>query len=142
MTKQFSFGRAFTAACMGMLLFGVVIITLGSMLPSLITKFQLNEIKAGTLTALLPFGILTGSLLFGPIVDRHSYKYLLITCVLLIMIGIEGIAFTESIQVLHLSIFLIGLGGDVFGLRTAYYISICLSLIAIPFIYLLPNKEE
>ena len=81
------------------------------MLPSLITKFQLNEIKAGTLTALLPFGILIGSLLFGPIVDRHSYKYLLITCVLLIMIGIEGIAFTESIQVLHLSIFLIGLSG-------------------------------
>jgi len=111
MVKQFNFRRTFAAACMGMLLFGVVIITLGSMLPSLVTKFQLDEIKAGTLTALLPSGILVGSLVFGPIVDRHSYKYLLITCVVLIMIGIEGIAFTENMQVLHFSIFSIGLGG-------------------------------
>jgi len=111
MTKQYIFWRVFTAACMGMLLFGMVIIILGSMLPSLIAKFHLNEIKAGSLTAILPSGILVGSLFFGPIVDRHSYKYLLITCVLLIMIGIEGIALTENIQVLHLSIFLIGLGG-------------------------------
>ncbi len=111
MNNQFSFTRVFSAACIGMLLFGVVIITLGSILPSLITKFQLDEIKAGTLTSLLPLGIVGGSLLFGPIVDRHSYKYLLIICALVIMVGIEGIALTENIHILQLSIIMIGLGG-------------------------------
>ncbi len=111
MNNQFSFTRVFSAACIGMLLFGVVIITLGSILPSLINKFQLDEIKAGTLTSLLPLGIMGGSLLFGPIVDRHSYKYLLIICALVIMIGIEGIALTKNIHILQLSIVLIGLGG-------------------------------
>lgn len=111
MINQFSFTRVFSAACIGMFLFGVVIITLGSILPSLITKFQLNEIKAGTLTSLLPLGIMGGSLFFGPIVDRHSYKYLLIVCAFMVMIGIEGIAFTDNIHLLQLSIIMIGLGG-------------------------------
>ena len=111
MTDLFSFKKVFAAACMGMLMFGIVMITLGSILPSLVEKFQLDEVDAGALTSLLPLGILVGSLLFGPIVDRHSYKYLLVVCSLMIIAGMEGIAFTDSLFLLHGSLLVIGIGG-------------------------------
>ena len=111
MSDQFSFKKVFFSACGGMLLFGIVITTLGSILPSLVDKFSLSQVSTGTLTSLLPLGILLGSLFFGPIVDRYSYKYLLIVCTLMILAGMEGIAFTENLFVLQLSLVSIGIGG-------------------------------
>jgi fucose permease len=111
MNDHYSFQRVFAAACIGMLLFGVVIITLGSILPSLINKFELDEIGAGALTSILPGGILAGSLVFGPLVDRYSYKYLLVISALIIMLGLQGIAITGNIFVLQMSLAAIGFGG-------------------------------
>jgi len=76
--KEYHKGYVFSSACIGMLLFGIVMISLGSVLPEVTEKFQLNEAKAGFLLTLLPMGILTGSLVFGPLVDWLSYKRLLI----------------------------------------------------------------
>ena len=103
----------FYAACFGILLFGIVLITVGSILPSLTLKFGLDEISTGSLVSFLPIGILIGSLVFGPIVDHYGYKTLLIVCSLLVMVGLEGIAFAKEVFVLQASIFLIGLGGGV-----------------------------
>lgn len=101
----------FTAACLGMLLFGVVLISLGSLLPSLTKKFVMDEIAAGSLATLLPFGILAGSVVFGPVVDHYGHKNLLILCSLLVLIGLEGIAFTNDFLLLQVSVFTIGIGG-------------------------------
>src|SRR5262249_41659697 len=76
--KMYNKRVVFWAACFGMLLFGCGLITLGSMATDLKIKFELDEVAAGTLFSILPFGILTGSLLFGPICDRYGYKFLLI----------------------------------------------------------------
>ena len=103
----------FSAACLGMLLFGIVLISLGSILPSVTAKFGLDEISVGTLASILPFGILAGSLVFGPIVDRYGYKILLIICSLLVLAGLEGIAYAETLFVLQISMLLIGFGGGV-----------------------------
>ncbi len=103
----------FTAACMGMLLFGIVLISLGSILPNLTLKYGLDEISTGSLASILPFGILAGSVVFGPIVDRYGYKNLLIVCALLVFVGLEGIAYANGFLVLQVSIFLIGFGGGV-----------------------------
>ena len=111
MKPDYHFGRVFAAACVGMLLFGMVITTLGSILPSLIEKFDLSKINAGTLTSILPGGILAGSLIFGPLVDRYSYKYMFIFCGLIIMLGLQGIAMTDSLMILQISLAAIGLGG-------------------------------
>jgi fucose permease len=111
MKQNYSFRIVFAAACLGMLMFGIVIIILGSILPSLIDKFHLDEVGAGVLTSLLPLGILVGSLLFGPLVDRYSYKYLLVVSSIVIVAGIEGIATTENILILQGSILIIGIGG-------------------------------
>src|SRR5215471_5344102 len=88
----------FWAACFGMLLFGSGLITLGSMATDLKTKFDLDEVAAGTLFSILPFGILTGSLLFGPICDRYGYKLLLIISCLGMCAGFEGIAFVSTLR--------------------------------------------
>ncbi len=94
-----------------MLFFGIVMISLGSILPEVTAKFQLSKANAGYLLTLLPSGILVGSLIFGPMVDWLSYKTTLITGSIFTMIGLEGLAFSEILTLLHVSVFCIGLGG-------------------------------
>jgi len=109
--KPYSSRLAFAAASLGMLLFGIVLISLGSILPHLRDLFKLSDLSTGSLLSILPFGLLIGSLVFGPLVDRFGYKILLLACTILVFAGLEGIALTGNIIVLRISIFLIGFGG-------------------------------
>ena len=101
----------FWAACIGMLFFGIGLITLGSVAPDLKVKLHLDAIASGTLFSILPLGILAGSLLFGPLVDKYGYKVLLAVSCLFMFTGFEGIAYSPSHGLLKICIFLIGLGG-------------------------------
>src|SRR4030043_779209 len=101
----------FWSACLGMLLFGIALISLGSITPDLKEKLSLDDFAAGTLFSILPLGILTGSLLFGPVADKYGYKILIFLSCILLSAGFEGIAFTESSGLLKAAIFLIGLAG-------------------------------
>jgi len=101
----------FWSACLGMLLFGIALISLGSITPDLKEKFSLDDFAAGTLFSILPLGILTGSLLFGPVADKYGFKILIFLSCILLSAGFEGIAFTESSGLLKVAIFLIGLAG-------------------------------
>jgi MFS family permease len=103
----------FVAACAGMFLFGITLITLGSVATDLKSKFQLDGIAAGTLFSILPFGILSGSLIFGPVCDRYGYKLLLILACIGMFAGFEGIAFSNSLSILKISVFIFGLGGGI-----------------------------
>jgi FHS family glucose/mannose:H+ symporter-like MFS transporter len=101
----------FWSSCLGMLLFGIVLITLGSVIPDLKVKLDIDEISAGMLFSILPFGVLAGSMVFGPLVDKYSYRILLVLSCALMCIGFLGIGFTYSQGVLKLCVFLIGFGG-------------------------------
>jgi MFS transporter, FHS family, glucose/mannose:H+ symporter len=103
----------FAAACAGMLLFGIVFLSLGSVNNMLADRFQLDNNAIGTLTALLPFGILAGSLVFGPIVDRFGYRWMLVAAALVVGGGLEGLASADGRRLVQLFVFLIGLGGGV-----------------------------
>ncbi len=101
----------FRASCLGMLLFGIGLITLGSVVPDLKVKLQLDEISSGTLFSILPFGILSGSLIFGPVVDKYSYRILLSASCIFMFSGFMGIAFAQSQGLLRICAFLTGFGG-------------------------------
>jgi MFS family permease len=103
----------FTAACLGMLLFGIVFLSVGASSNMLAERFQLDNNSIGTLTALLPLGILAGSLVFGPIVDRFGYRWMLVAASLIVGGGLECIAFATDKSVVQLGVALIGLGGGV-----------------------------
>lgn len=101
----------FFCACLGMLLFGISLITLGSVAAPLREKFQLDAIASGTLFSILPIGILAGSLFFGPFADRYGYKIILLLSALLIFAGFQVIAYATSLNILKIFIFLFGVGG-------------------------------
>ena len=101
----------FLCACLGMLLFGISLITLGSVAPALREKFQLDAITSGALFSILPIGILAGSLLFGPFSDRYGYKIILLLSCLLIFAGFQGIAHAPTLMALKVCVFLFGFGG-------------------------------
>jgi MFS transporter, FHS family, glucose/mannose:H+ symporter len=105
--------QVFAAACIGLLLFGVVLITLGSILPALRDKFKIDDLIAGKLTLILAFGILIGSLVFGPVADRRGYKILLVITTLLVGLAFQGLAFAESWFLIQVSIFIIGFAGGI-----------------------------
>ena len=101
----------FWAACSGILLFGIGLITLGSVVPDLRVKHKLDEISSGTLFSIMPIGILMGSLFFGPICDKYGYKLVLIISCILMFIGFEGIAYAPGLAGLKFCVFLFGTGG-------------------------------
>ena len=121
--RMYSKRKVFWSACFGMLLFGIALISLGSIAPELKEKLGMSEIEAGTLFSILPFGILAGSLIFGPVADRYGYRMLLtLTCIFL-SAGFEGLAFSQSTALLQGSIFLIGLSGGVLNGATNALVS-------------------
>jgi len=101
----------FTSACVGMLLFGVCLITLGSIIPDLKAKISLDDISSGALFSILPFGILTGSLIFGPFCDKFGYKLMMVLSALLMFAGFMALANVSSLGLLKVSIFFFGLAG-------------------------------
>src|SRR5450759_62791 len=103
----------FAAGCIGMLFFGIALLSMGSLLPSIATRFQMDSLATGMLVSILPFGVLAGSVSFGPIVDRFGYKLLLSLSALVVIAGLEALAYASSFGVLQLSIFLIGFGGGI-----------------------------
>ncbi|HRN57377.1 MAG TPA: MFS transporter [Agriterribacter sp.] len=103
----------FIAACCGLLLFGIALLTLGSVSQGLQQNFTLDKLEAGTLFAILPAGLLAGSLFFGPVCDRYGYKILLVSACLLLAAGFTGIACSPSAGWLQLSIFVFGSAGGI-----------------------------
>lgn len=115
---NYSRNLVFIAACAGMAFFGVAMLTMGAVLPDLTRKFALDDIGASSLVVLLPFGILVGSALFGPIVDKFGYKWLLIASSVCAIAGLGGLAYFNDIGLLRFCIFLIGLGGGILNGET------------------------
>ncbi len=115
--------KVFIAACIGMCFFGISMLALGSVLPALTLKLGLSNLETTGLVTFLPLGLLGGSLLFGPIVDRFGHKTLLLISCLIVLLGLEGIVLFESIPLLQLSIVGIGLGGGILNGETNALVS-------------------
>jgi fucose permease len=105
--------RVFAVACLGMLAFGIVLTTLGALLPDLVIQHDVSMAQAGSLFLLMTFGILAGSLVFGPIVDRRGYRGMMLFALGAIVLGLEAIAFAPSFAWLRVAVVVIGFGGGI-----------------------------
>jgi MFS family permease len=103
----------FLAACLGMLFFGITLITLGSLATSLQSKFSLDAVDSGTIFSILPIGLLLGSFIFGPVADRYGSRILLAAACAGMFLGFQAIAFADSVSLLKAAVFLFGLCGGV-----------------------------
>ena len=103
----------FACACMGLLTFGIVFTTLGSVLPSIMARFGIDKTQAGSLFLLMSFGILAASLAFGPLVDRYGYKGILLAASVIVALGLEWIAFASSLATLRVAVMITGFGGGI-----------------------------
>lgn len=117
MMKNYNTTAVYVAACAGIAFFGVTMLSLGPILG------QLNEMTDGAANALpstMSIGIIVGTLLFGPIVDKFGYKWLLIISSIFALLGIQGLANLTTLPMMHASIACLGLGGGVLnGLTNA-----------------------
>ena len=105
--------QVFVAACIVLLLFGITFLTLGSILPLLTAKFETKGLSTGLLVSILPIGVMLGSLIFGPVVDRYGYKLLLVFSILISALSLQGLAFTTSLPLLYTCIFFTGFSGGI-----------------------------
>ena len=108
----------YISACLGMAFFGIAFLVMGSVLPAVTEKYSLDTIGASSLVTFLPIGILLGSLIFGPIVDRFGYKNLLMISAFITALGLGGLSYFDHLNSLRLSIFLIGFGGGILNGET------------------------
>lgn len=107
MEKKYSTSLVFIAACAGMSFFGVAMLSLGPILGPLNAMVE----GANALPSTMSVGIIIGTILFGPVVDKFGYKWLLILCSILALAGVQGLASFKEIGMLHASILMLGLGG-------------------------------
>lgn len=119
MEKRYSTGLVFAAACAGMSFFGVTMLSLGPILGPLNAVVE----GANSLPSTMSAGIIIGTILFGPIVDKFGYKWLLILASIAALSGVQGLATFNEIGLLHASIFLLGFGGGILNGATNALVS-------------------
>ncbi len=115
--KTYNTTAVFVAACAGMAFFGVTMLSLAPILG----KLQLVAGEGAlSLPSTMSIGIILGTVIFGPVVDRFGYKWLLVISSVLALAGIQGLARLGDLYLLHGSIFCLGLGGGILnGLTNA-----------------------
>lgn len=96
-----------------MFFFGAAFIVMGAVLPSLTALFNLDEATAASLVSMSPLGMLFGSVVFGPIIDKYGYKPLMIAAMLIGTAGLEIMAFVPNINMIRCAIFLLGISGGI-----------------------------
>jgi MFS transporter, FHS family, glucose/mannose:H+ symporter len=103
----------FICASLCLVTFGIVLTTLGAVLPSVMERFAIDKTSAGALLLLMTFSVLAGAMVFGPIVDRYGYQAILVAATALVVAGLEGVAFAPSMAWLRLAVSLTGFGGGI-----------------------------
>lgn len=98
----------------GMLVFGIVLLLMGALLPSL----AVNDTQAGHLGSFPLAGILIATLLVGPILDLWGARRILLAALVLIAAPIALMPLLHPYAALATAAFLYGLGGGLLNTAT------------------------
>ncbi len=104
-------GLLLTSASAGMFVFGIVMATLGAILPSLFDKIGFGEGAAGNLFLTMNFAMLVTTLFFGPLVDRFGFKVLLAVSAVLVAGSFALLAYAPTYGAVLGAAVVLGLGG-------------------------------
>ncbi len=97
----------------GAFVFGVVMSSLGALLPALTAALSLDRATAGTLFFGMNFAMLAGSMVFGPICDRFGFRVLLLVSTVLIGGAFLLLSDAWSYSRIVTSLVLLGFGGGI-----------------------------
>ncbi len=117
--KDYNTTKVFIAACIGLAFFGIVMLSLGVLLPPLNSIYP----NANILAPIMSAGIIVGTLIFGPVMDKFGYKWLLISGAAVLLLGIMGLAYIKEFYLLVASIFFVGIGGGILNGETNALVS-------------------
>lgn len=99
-------------ACM--FIFGVVLLLMGSLLPSL----EVNYAQAGSLGSFPLAGILLATVFAGPFLDLMGAKPALVLALMITAVPLAAISFIQSFEALVVAAFVYGLGGGMLNAAT------------------------
>jgi len=119
MSKGYSTEKVNLAACLGIAFFGVAMLSLGAIMPPLVKAVP----EAIGLPKYMSIGIIIGTLLFGPIMDRYGYKWLLVVSSVIMLGGLLILAYSTEMPLLIAGISCVGLGGGVLNGETNAIVS-------------------
>ena len=119
MSKGYSTEKVNLAACLGIAFFGVAMLSLGAIMPPLVKAVP----QAIGLPMYMSIGIILGTVIFGPIMDRYGYKWLLVLSSLIMLAGLLILAYSTQWTLLVAGIFCVGLGGGVLNGETNAIVS-------------------
>jgi len=95
----------------GAFVFGIVMSSLGSLLPALFGAIGFEKLDAGRLFLFMNLGMLMSSLLFGPICDRFGFRATLLVSTLLIAAAFMSLSAAGSYRAVLLALAVLGFGG-------------------------------
>jgi MFS transporter, FHS family, glucose/mannose:H+ symporter len=115
----------FSGAATGIFVFGIVMAVLGTLfgLPEMRARLQINLAQQGNMILLLYLGILTATVVAGPVIDAIGNKVILVTSSALVAAGMTGFALAHSYGEATIPAVLLGLGGGGLNISTNVLIS-------------------
>ena len=100
------------AGWMGILLYGYLNAMLGTVLPNLMEKLNLDKAQAGSFFMVISIGLIVSSVPSGPVIDALGTKMVVCLGLLLVTLAFWGLSRIASPRALYPLAFVLGLGGS------------------------------
>jgi fucose permease len=103
----------FTAAILGIFVYGIIAAMLGTILPDLSKKYSLSPKQNGNIALIQAIGLMIGSFFSGPLMDLHGKQLGMLLGLGLVAVALIGLRLSASYVALTLAMLVLGLGGGV-----------------------------
>src|SRR5208337_5650891 len=103
----------FTAAILGIFVYGMIAAMLGTILPDLSKKFSLSPKQNGNIALIQAVGLMIGSFTSGPLMDIYGKQVRMLLGLALIAVSLIALRGATGYMMLALSLLVLGYGGGV-----------------------------